>query len=99
MTEHERRIDIIKNSNVETFIQKIKSIPTYGAYKIAVEKGHDEKTDKFLAAMTMMYASCDDDFMLMMHSVSTDLLFAFADQKLRADILEEKKETVNESEG
>lgn len=86
----ERGKEIIRGANIETFIQKIKSLPFYGAYKRSVESMEDKETDKFLTIAAMLYAIGDSEFSLMMTSVANDLLFALTDQKLRAEILEEK---------
>lgn len=87
MIDAERGKEIIKGANIETFIQKIKELPIYGAYKRAVERMEDEETDKFLQFAVMLYGAGDSEFGLMMNSVALDLLFAFTDQKLRAEIL------------
>lgn len=90
MIEHEKAKEIFMGANIETFIQKIKELPFYRAYKKAVENEIDGVTDKFLLLSTMLYAIGNEEFSIMMSSVSNDLLFALADQKLRAEILEEK---------
>lgn len=94
MIDMERGKEILRRANIETFIQKVKELPIYGAYKHAVESMEDKETDKFLQLAVMLYGTGDSEFGLMMNSVALDLLFAFADQKLRAEIINDK-----ESEG
>lgn len=90
MIEYEKAREIFGEANVETFIQKIKELPFYTAYKKAVESGIDGQTDRILAISVMLYMMADEEFSFMMRHVAKDLLFTLADQKLRAEILEEK---------
>lgn len=90
MIEYEKAKEVFRGANVETFVQKIKELPFYKAYRKAVESGIDGGTDRFLSLSTMLYAIGNEEFSLMMTHVSQELLFALADQKLRAEILEEK---------
>lgn len=96
MKDFETMSKIAKEGNLETFIQKVKEFPLYGAYEMAVKKKEDGNTAQFLQMSVMLMAMGNDELSMLMSSVSLDLLFAMADQKLRNEILESEGE--NESD-
>lgn len=95
MKDFEKMKEVAKEGNLETFIQKVKELPIYGVYEMAVKKKEDGNTAQFLQMSVMLMTMGNDEFSMLMTSVSLDLLFAMADQKLRNEILE--SEVKNES--
>ena len=79
----------------ETFIQKVKELPLYGAYEMAVKKKEDGNTAQFLQMSVMLMSMGNDELSMLMTSVSLELLFAMADLKLRNEILESEEENGN----
>lgn len=96
MKDFEKMKEVVKEGNIETFIQKVKELPLYGAYEMAVKKKEDGNTAQFLQMSVMLMSMGNDELSMLMTSVSLDLLFAMADQKLRNEILESEGE--NESD-
>lgn len=96
MKDFETMSKIAKEGSLDTFIRKVKELPLYGVYEMAVKKKEDENTSKFLQMSVMLMAMGNDELSMLMSSVSFDLLFALADQKLRNEILESEEE--NESD-
>lgn len=96
MKDFEKMKEVVKEGNLETFIQKVKELPLYGAYEMAVKKKEDRNTAQFLQMSVMLMTMGNDELSMLMTSVSLDLLFAMVDQKLRNEILESEEE--NESD-
>ncbi len=88
MKDFETMRKIVKEGNFGTFIQKVKELPLYGAYEMAVKKKEDSNTAQFLQMSVMLMSMGNDELSMLMTSASLDLLFAMADQKLRNEILE-----------
>lgn len=97
MKDLDKTKEIVKEGNFDTFIQKVKEFPLYGAYKMAVKKKEDSNTAQFLQMSVMLMSMGDDELSMLMTSVSLDLLFAMADQKLRNEILEIEEENENKN--
>ena len=95
MKDFETMSKIAKEGSFDTFIQKVKELPLYGAYEIAVKKKEDSNTAQFLQMTVMLMSMGNEELSMLMTSVSLDLLFAMADQKMRNEILESEGE--NES--
>ena len=95
MKDFETMSKIAKEGSFDTFIQKVKELPLYGAYEMAVKKKEDSNTAQFLQMSVMLMSMGNDELSMLMTSVSLELLFAMADQKLRNEILESEEE--NES--
>lgn len=88
----EKMKEIAKEGNLDTFIQKVKELPVYGAYKMAVKEKAGGNTDRLLQMSVMLMAMGNDELSMLMSSVSLDLLFSLVDQKLRNEILESEGE-------
>ena len=88
MKDFETMSKIAKEGNFDTFIQKVKELPLYGVYEMAVKKKEDSNTAQFLQMSVMLMSMGNDELSMLMTSASLDLLFAMADQKLRNEILE-----------
>lgn len=73
-------------ATLDDLVEKIKGVKSYDYYVMAV-KGNMGRTDKTLQLVTMMNGLVDEEFGLMLISVSMDLLFAMVDQRLRHEIL------------
>lgn len=91
MKDFEKMMTVAKEGNFETFIEKIKELPIYSVYEHAVKKKEDDNTAKFLQMSIMLMTMGNDELSMLMTSVSLDLLFAMADQKLRNEILSESE--------
>lgn len=92
MKDFETMSKIAKEGNLDAFIQKVKELPLYGAYEMAVKKKEDRNTAQFLQMSVMLMSMANDELSMLMTIVSLDLLFALADQKLRNEILESEGE-------
>lgn len=97
MKDFETMSKIAKEGNLETFIKKVKELPLYGAYEMAVKEKDYGNTAKFLQMSVMLMAMGNDELSMLMSSVSLDLLFAMADQKLRNEILESEGEDASDN--
>ena len=95
MKDLEKMREIVKERNFDTFIQKIKELPVYGVYKMAVKKKEDGNTAQFLQMSVMLMSMGNDELSKLMVSSSLELLFAMADQKLRNEILESEGENAS----
>ena len=95
MKDLEKMKEIVKEGNFDTFIQKVKELPLYGAYEMAVKEKEGGNTARLLQMFVMLMAMGNDELSMLMSSVSLDLLFAMADQKLRNEILESEGENEN----
>lgn len=91
MKDFEKMMTVAKEGNFETFIEKIKELPLYSVYEQAVKEKEDDNTAKFLQMSVMLMTMGNDELSMLMTSVSLDLLFAMADQKLRNEILSESE--------
>lgn len=58
---------------------------------MAVKSMEDKNTARLLQMLVMVLSMNDQELSMLMTSVSIDLLFAFADQKLRNEILESEE--------
>ncbi len=87
MKDFETMSKIAKEGNLDTFIQKIKELPMYGTYEMAVKK-EDDNTAQLLQMFVMLMSMGNNELSMLMTIVSLDLLFALAGQKLRNEILE-----------
>lgn len=81
-----------EGKSIEDFVQKVKEMPIYGVYEKAVKDKEKDDTAKFLQVSVMLFSMADKELSMMMASVSMDLLFALADQRLRNEILSESEE-------
>lgn len=95
MKDFETMSKIAKEGSFDTFIQKVKELPLYGAYEMAVKKKEDGNTAQFLQMPVMLMSMGNDELSMLMTSVSLELLFSMADQKLRNEILESEGENEN----
>lgn len=78
-------------ANIDSFVDKLKEMPFYAKYESYVKQNKDKNTVKMLQAPSMLFAMFDEEFGAMLMVVSTELLFALADQKLRSEILSQEK--------
>lgn len=90
MSEFEKIKQAAQKGSFEAFIDKIKGLPVFGVYEIAVMNGDKEDTTAGILQISTLLATMDDEeFHMLMMKLSHDLLFAMADQRLRNEILEE----------
>lgn len=97
MKDFETMSKIAKEGSFDTFIQKVKELPLYGVYEMVVKKKEDSNTAQVLQMSVMLMSMGNDELSMLMTSVSLDLLFAMADQKLRNEILEMEEENANKN--
>lgn len=95
MKDFETMSKIAKEGSFDTFIQKVKELPLYGAYEMAVKKKEYSNTAQFLQMSVMLMSMGNEELSMLMTRVSLDLLFAMADQKMRNEILESEGENEN----
>ncbi len=81
-----------EGKSIEDFVQKVKEMPIYGVYEKAVKDKEKDDTEKLLQMSLMLFSMADNELSAMMMSVSTELLFAMVDQRLRNEILSESEE-------
>lgn len=82
----------MKNNNktIENLIKEIKKISSYKVYEAMVKDGKED-TYIFLQITTMLESLTNKELGQLMTSVAMDIMFAIADQKLRAEILESEE--------
>lgn len=76
------------DATMDDFINKLKSIPAYEVYEHAVKEKGNKDTFRLLQIVGMLFSMADSEFHMMLTSISLELLFSMADQKLRGEILE-----------
>ena len=76
----------VQGKGIDDVIAKIKKGFGYEIYKMAVMDG-DKDSAKTLQMFTMLEGLGNPEFSALMHSVSLEIMFSLADQKLRAEIL------------
>lgn len=76
----------VQGKGIDDVISEIKKLPTFALYKTDVKTG-GENTAKTLEASTLLMTLGNDTLRALITAVSMQLLFALADQKLRAEIL------------
>ena len=82
----------MKNNNktIEDLIKEIKKVSSYKVYESMVKDGKED-TYIFLQMTTMLDSLANKELGQLMTSVAMDIMFAIADQKLRAEILESEE--------